>query len=129
VDHRPPITVLVLDDEVHIRRAISDYLHDEGRFATREAATAEEALELLARQPCQVCLVDLRLRGMDGFAFIAEARRLHPGCLFFVQTGSYEADVRERAREAGIPAEQILLKPFRLEALVEAIDGALARQE
>jgi DNA-binding NtrC family response regulator len=126
LDPQDPITVLVLDDEVHIRRAITDYLHDEGRFATVGASTAEEALELLGRQPIRVCVVDLRLKGMDGFAFIEEARARHPGMLFLVQTGSYEADVRERAREVGIAEDRILLKPFRLETLVAALDAALA---
>jgi len=33
--------------------------------------------------------------------------------------------VRERARESGVPQDRILLKPFRLEALVRAIDSGL----
>jgi DNA-binding NtrC family response regulator len=121
-----PITVLVLDDEAHIRQAVIDYLADEGgRFTSWGAATAAEALRILDRESIRVCLVDLRLKGTDGFAFLEKARPLHPGVVFFVQTGSYEADVRERARAAGIPDDRVLLKPFRLEALVQAIDRAV----
>jgi CheY-like chemotaxis protein len=122
----PPITVLVLDDEAPIRQAVIDYLQDEGRFATYGAASAADAFAVLAAKEVRVCLVDLRLKGMDGFAFLETARQRHPQVLFFVQTGSYEADVRERARAAGIAEERILLKPFRLETLVQAIDRALA---
>lgn len=118
--------MLVLDDEVHIRQAVNDYLDDEGRFETRGAATAEEAFSILDVGRIRVCLVDLRLKGTDGFAFIEAARSRYRGVVFLVQTGSYEADVRERARAARIPEERILLKPFRLEALVQAIDRALA---
>ena len=120
-----PIAVLVLDDEAHIRQAVTDYLDDEGRFETRGAATAEEAFSILDHGGIHVCLVDLRLKGTDGFSFIEAAGSRYPGVLFFVQTGSYEADVRERARAAGISEERILLKPFRLETLVQAIDRAL----
>jgi DNA-binding NtrC family response regulator len=125
VDTAQPITVLVLDDEPHIRQAVTDYLDDEGRFETRGAATAEEAFRILDRENVRVCLVDLRLKGIDGFAFLEQARPRYPNVIFFVQTGSYEADVRERARAAGIPDDRVLLKPFRLEALVQAIDRAL----
>jgi len=121
-----PIAVLVLDDEVHIRQAVIDYLQDEGRFAAFEAASAAEALSILDNNPIRVCLVDLRLKGTDGFAFLETARPRHPAVHFFIQTGSYEADVRERARAAGIAEDHILLKPFRLEALVLAIDRVLA---
>jgi DNA-binding NtrC family response regulator len=120
-----PIAVLVLDDEAHIRQAVIDYLDDEGRFETQGAATTEEAFAILQRGGVRVCLVDLRLKGTDGFSFIEAAGSRYPEVLFFVQTGSYEADVRERARAAGISEERILLKPFRLETLVEAIDQAL----
>jgi DNA-binding NtrC family response regulator len=117
--------VLVLDDEVQIRRAVTDYLEDEGRFAACGAGTAAEALSILEKNSVHVCVVDLRLPGADGFAFIEAAQPRHPEVLFFVQTGSDAADVRERARAAGIAEERILLKPFRLEALVHAIDRAL----
>jgi DNA-binding NtrC family response regulator len=123
--HARPISVLILDDEVHIRRAILDYLEDEGRFEVSQAATADEALSVLERGGVRVCLVDLRLKGTDGFAFIDKARQRHPTVRFLIQTGSYEADVRERARAAGIDEQHILLKPFPLERLVSAIDRAV----
>ena len=123
---RQPITVLVLDDEAHIRQAVTDYLDDEGgRFTSWGAATAAEAFRILDREKVRVCLVDLRLKGTDGFAFLEQARPRYPGVVFFVQTGSYEADVRERARAAGMPDDRVLLKPFRLEALVQAIERAI----
>jgi DNA-binding NarL/FixJ family response regulator len=120
-----PISVLILDDEAHIRKAIRHYLQDEGRFAVSEAATADDAFSVLERDEVRVCLVDLRLKGTDGFAFIEKAREHHPGVRFLIQTGSFEADVRERARLAGVDDDLILLKPFPLEALVRAIDRAL----
>lgn len=120
-----PISVLVVDDEAPIRQAVTDYLADEGRFAARGVATAAEAFEVLEQGGVRVCLVDLRLKGGDGFDFIEGARARFPSVLFLIQTGSHEADVRERARSSGIAQDRILLKPFRLEALVHAIDHGL----
>jgi CheY-like chemotaxis protein len=120
-----PISVLILDDEVPIRRVLADYLLDEGRFRVRDVATSEEALAVLEAGGIDVCLVDLRLRGTDGFAFLQQAQARHPSVAFFIHTGSQETDVRERARLAGISEDRILLKPVRLEAILRAVEKAV----
>lgn len=120
-----PISVLILDDEVHIRQVLADYLLDEGRFRVRDVATSEEALAALESGGIDVCLVDLRLPGTDGFAFLQQAQARHPSVTFFIHTGSHEADVRERARLAGMSEDRILLKPVRLEAIRRAVEKAV----
>jgi len=121
----PTIHVLIIDDEPHIRQILADFLHDEGRFEVRGAATAAEALSILDEGGADVCLVDLRLEGRDGFAFVQEATARHPGVRFLIHTGSHESDVRERARTSGIPEDRILLKPLPLAEIVKAIDRVL----
>jgi two-component system, OmpR family, response regulator len=120
-----PISVLILDDEAEIRQVLADYLVDEGRFRVRDVATSTEALVVLESGGVDVCLVDLRLPGSDGFAFLQEARARHPSVKFLIHTGSHEADVREQARVAGIPDDRILLKPVRLESILRALDKAV----
>jgi two-component system OmpR family response regulator len=119
-----PISVLILDDEAEIRQVLADYFLDEGRFRVRDVATSAEALAVLAAGGVDVCLVDLRLPGGDGFAFLQEARVAYPSVKFLIHTGSHEADVRERARIAGIPDDHILLKPLRLDAIRQAVEKA-----
>lgn len=119
-----PIRVLILDDEVQIRRILADFLEDEGRFEVRDVGTTAEALSALDARRADVCLVDLRLRGTDGFAFVTEASTRHPSVRFLIHTGSEESGVRERARAAGIPEERILLKPLPLEEIARALDEA-----
>jgi two-component system OmpR family response regulator len=119
-----PISVLILDDEAGIREVLADYLLDEGRFRVRDVATSEEALAALASGGVDVCLVDLRLPGGDGFAFLEDARERYPSVKFLIHTGSHADDVREQARIAGIPEDHILLKPLRLEAILRAVEKA-----
>jgi two-component system OmpR family response regulator len=119
-----PISVLILDDEVEIRQVLADYLLDEGRFRVRDVATSAEALAALAAGGVDVCLVDLRLPGGDGLAFLREARERFPSVGFLIHTGSHEADVREQARVAGIADDRILLKPIRLDAILRAVEKA-----
>jgi CheY-like chemotaxis protein len=120
-----PISILILDDEVRIREVLADYLLDDGRFRVWDVATSTEALAALESGGIDVCLVDRRLPGADGFAFLQEARARHPSVQFLIHTGSHEGDVRERARVVGIPDDRILLKPLRLEAILRAVEKAV----
>jgi DNA-binding NtrC family response regulator len=121
---RPSIHVLILDDETQIRQILADYLTDEGEFDVATAETESEALAALDADPIDVCLVDLRLEGNDGFAFVEAARAHHPSVRFLIHTGSPIADVRDRALAAGITEDRILLKPLPLETIVRAIRRA-----
>ena len=82
-------SVLVLDDEGVVRESLADYFEDCG-WRVLQAASAEEALNLLAVDPPEGALVDIRLPGMRGDSFIREAHRLCPGLAFVIVTGSPE---------------------------------------
>ena len=82
-------SVLVLDDEVVVRESLADFFEDRG-WRVWQAASAEAALDLLASEPPGGVLVDIRLPGMRGDAFIREAHRLHPALAFVIVTGSPE---------------------------------------
>ena len=82
-------SVLVLDDEGVVRESLADYFEDCG-WRVWQAASAEEALDLLASESPGGVLVDIRPPGMRGDAFIREAHRLHPALAFVIVTGSPE---------------------------------------
>lgn len=82
-------SVLVLDDEVVVRESLADFFEDRG-WRVWQAASAEAALDLLASESPGGVLVDIRLPGMRGDAFIREAHRLHPALAFVIVTGSPE---------------------------------------
>ncbi|WP_344037267.1 response regulator, partial [Saccharothrix xinjiangensis] len=58
-------SVLLVEDDAHIRQALGLALADEG-FAVADAVSGEEALELLADAEPDVVLLDLMLPGVDG---------------------------------------------------------------
>ena len=65
----PP--VLVVDDEKNMRLSLKTVLTDE-RYAVRTVESAEEALELLAREDFLMVITDARLGGMSGYEFLGE---------------------------------------------------------
>ena len=71
----PP--VLVVDDEKNMRQSLQTVLNDEG-YAARTVESAEEALELLAREDFFMVITDARLGGMSGYEFLSRTRNQWP---------------------------------------------------
>src|ERR1039458_6414942 len=70
-------TVLILDDEPVIRDVLGSVLAKAG-FVTREAATAAEGLERLAKEPIDLLLLDLMLPDRPGLEVLSEVKARHP---------------------------------------------------
>src|SRR6188472_2439181 len=65
-ERRPPITVVLVDDEPLIRVALAQAFASSGLELVGEAATGEDALELVVDVRPDVVLMDLQLAGMSG---------------------------------------------------------------
>ena len=72
----PTRAVLVVDDDLDIREALTDILEDRG-FSVMSAANGREALALLRSldAPPTVILLDLMMPIMDGYGFLEEHRK------------------------------------------------------
>jgi two-component system, OmpR family, response regulator len=114
-------TLLIVDDEERIRRLITEFLEDYEEFQVQGADSAEEALEMLAVAPVNLCLVDLRLPGMSGEEFILAARSRGLSRRFLLHTGSVEHTLSPALREAGVTDRDVFYKPGDLDRLLERI--------
>ena len=127
-----PVRGLIVDDEYPLRVTLEGYLEDRG-FDISSAASAEDALDFLEHKPIDIAIVDIRLPGMDGDTFIAEAHRRHPALEFVVCTGSKDYELSESAREIGLREEHVFRKPMDdLSVMVRVIrnltgEGALRK--
>ncbi|TAJ21416.1 MAG: hybrid sensor histidine kinase/response regulator [Dehalococcoidia bacterium] len=65
--------VLVIEDEDAIRGLVRDTLEGEG-YRVQAASSAEDAMSMLDQVKPALILLDLRLPGMDGFAFVSAYR-------------------------------------------------------
>jgi CheY-like chemotaxis protein len=105
------ISVLVVDDEELIRFNLVSFLEDE-QFTVYEAASAEEALNIIESQHLDVGVIDQRLPGMDGNSFILKAAQKSPAMRFVIHTGSLEYEIPSQLRNIGIDDQNILYKPI-----------------
>ncbi len=69
----PGALIVVVEDEDAIRQLIRDTLEGEG-YRVRTARSAEDAIVLLDEVTPSLILLDVRLPGMDGFAFVQAYR-------------------------------------------------------
>jgi two-component system, OmpR family, response regulator len=121
-----PARLLFIDDEERIRNLLLDFFEDYAEFAPSAASSAEEALEELRREPAELCIVDMRLPGMNGRDFILAAcsRGLCPR--FLLHTGSMDFSLDDALRAAGLTEADVFLKPCDMSAMLARIRERLA---
>ena len=85
-------TVLIVDDEAFIRQSFFDYFEDR-LWRPLQAESGEKALEIMEKESPHGAIVDIRMRGMDGNAFIRKALLKRPETAFIICTGSPEYDI------------------------------------
>lgn len=103
---------IVLDDEQSIRQSIASYLEDEG-YEVLCAESTEDALKLVSRHPVEAAVVDIRLPGKDGNAFILEAKKIRPELKIVIHTGSADYSLPEEIKALGLTRDNVLTKPVR----------------
>ena len=119
-----PLRVVIVDDEAPARSRIRDLLADCAAelplTVVGEAASGRHALEMLAREPADVVLLDVRMPEMDGIEVAQHLQNLErpPAVIFATAYDAYAI----RAFE--VHAIDYLLKPIRLARLKEALERA-----
>jgi CheY-like chemotaxis protein len=109
--------VMIIEDEVDIRQGIAVALELEG-YEVVEAADGREALQKLRQYaPPAAILLDLMMPGMNGWQFRDEQRRDPELAKIPVIV------VSAAGRDASIPADSYVTKPFALETLFDALAG------
>ncbi|MBU2648076.1 response regulator, partial [bacterium] len=68
------IKVMMVDDEDTFRETTSKLLNKKG-FETTIAASGEEAIGLIKKKPQDVVVLDVKMKGMDGHAALAEIKK------------------------------------------------------
>ncbi len=113
--------VLVIEDDVHIRRLLRAALQRAGHVAS-EAGTAREGLSLLDIEKPDAVLLDLGLPDRDGIELIQPIKARSTATLLVV---SAREDVAEKVAALDLGADDYLTKPFDTEELLARIRTAL----
>jgi len=117
------LSVLLIDDEEGLRRAVLSFLKRRGMHAIA-VGDGSDALRVLRRERFDVIVSDVRMPGMSGGEFLERLRREHPAMvkrLVFTTGDTFAADTSTLLRDSGVPS---LVKPYdfaKLESMLHEI--------
>ena len=118
-----PASVLVVDDEIQIRRFLRTGFELDG-FMVHEAETGAEALRAATLQPSDLVILDLGLPDMDGADVLGRLRSWSSVPLIVLSVRGSENE-KVRLLEAG--ADDYVVKPFGIAELIARSHAALRR--
>lgn len=106
------MSVLVVDDEKHIRGGIIRWLNErpDRFYPVHEAKNIEEALETLKTEKADITVSDIRMPGGDGIQLMQEAQRQGLETEFLLVSGFNEFEYARSALSLG--ARGYILKPI-----------------
>jgi DNA-binding response OmpR family regulator len=114
--------VLLVEDEPAVRSMLAMYLRQEG-YDTRDAGDGAAALAMLAQEPAEIVVTDVRMPGMDGLEVLSRVKKAAPETCVVVMTGYGSEEIAIRAMRCG--ASNYFKKPINLAEFGYAL-GVLA---
>jgi two-component system, OmpR family, KDP operon response regulator KdpE len=123
---KTPPSILVVDDEPSIRHALKVTLGS-GGFDVHEAATGEQALEMITQRLFDAVLLDINMPGMGGMVACREIRKVSPGLPILMLTIRDSEDDKVEALESG--ADDYVTKPFHVRELAARVRAAIRRSQ
>lgn len=119
--------ILFVDDEANVLEGMRRMLRPMRREWQMEFAdSGEAALKLLAENPCDMVISDMRMPVMDGAQLLAKIKTLYPNTVRIVLSG--QSNLEKVLDSVGI-AHQYLAKPCDAENIRSIINRAFAIQQ
>jgi CheY-like chemotaxis protein len=117
-------TVLVVDDEIHMRRLAARILELSG-YNVLEAASGNEALDIVKKTPPDVITCDISMPGMSGFELLEAIKALPSAAHIPVIMLTALGQNKDISRATALGAAAYISKPFSSAKLIETIQGQL----
>jgi DNA-binding NtrC family response regulator len=114
-------SVVVIDDEVLIRKSLTKVLRARG-FRVESAATGAEGLDLVRAERPMVAILDMRLPDTDGLSVLRSLRQAVPETQVILITAYGDVESAVEAMKLG--ASDFVRKPYELEDIVLAVQSA-----
>ncbi len=123
-NHNDTAHVLVVDDEGPNRYSVSKTLQRVG-YVVAEAASGEEALEVMKTQVFDVVLTDIRMPGLDGVELLRRIKEEAPDAIVILMTGYASLGTAVEALRLG--AHDYLIKPSSSQDIRQSVARGVER--
>lgn len=114
--------ILVIDDEAAIRDSLRMMLEYDG-YEVSGAATGQEGLDLVEREPPDLVILDVKMPGMDGIEVLDRLRTMDEGLPVVVVSGHGTISTAVEATRKG--AFDFIEKPFASDRVLVSLRNAL----
>jgi two-component system chemotaxis response regulator CheY len=94
-------TILLVDDEAHIRKYVGMILRQIGQPVLFEAANGKEAIETYQRENPDLVLLDVNMPLMDGLETLKRLKEIDPECVVIMLTSLANRQTVDQAIELG----------------------------
>ena len=115
-------SILIVDDEPSILKALSGLLLDEG-FDIITAANGYEALKIIDTESPDLVLLDIWMPGIDGIETLKEIKKNNPFIQVIIISGHGTIETAVKATKLG--AFDLIEKPLSIDKVIVAINNAL----
>ena len=121
------LSVLLVDDNQHMRAITSAILASAGVSRIREVGDGAQALEALREETVDLAIVDFNMFPLDGVEFTRLVRNspdsTNPYLPIIMMTGHSERKKVQEARDAGVT--EFVVKPITAKALLDRIQAVI----
>ncbi|HEX75649.1 MAG TPA: response regulator transcription factor [Dehalococcoidia bacterium] len=117
------VSVLVVDDDVHILRMMQHVLELEG-YRVVTASNGESALDVFAEESPDLVLLDIKMPGMDGYTACQRIREFSQVPIIMVTA---KGDEVEKVQGLDAGADDYVTKPFSTKELAARVRAVLRR--
>ncbi len=120
-------TILIIDDEVYIRKSAKSFLEDYG-FKVIEAEDGCEGLEKSKKNRPDLILCDLRMPRMDGLEVLEAVTQSQPETPIIIISGA--GNIKDTVKALRLGAWDYIIKPIpNMDVLYHAINKAFERAD
>lgn len=118
-------TILIVDDDLYVRESLREILNDNG-YSIEEAADGKTALDMLARHPIDVMLLDLDLPRIPGMEVLEKTVAEFPTVGVVIVSGKGTIQLAVEATKLG--AYDFLEKPLEVQRTMLTVRNAIEKQ-
>ena len=117
--------ILVVDDERIVLESCRRVLGE--RYDVSLAKSADEAMELMSREPLSLILLDIKMPGKDGMRLMRQVKEKWPEIPVIIMSGYVTNETMQEV--AKTDAATFLAKPFTPDELVQAVQQVITKEE
>jgi len=117
--------ILIVDDEQSYRQLLTLVFEEQGN-TIRTAMNGRQALDLLATEPADIIISDVKMPDMDGIEMLRSVRETLPDLGVVLMTAFASVETAREAFKLG--ADDFIQKPFDVEELKLIVKKTLEKQ-